>query len=80
MNTYETINNHGFANYHQRIFFTFPLMRVLTILINLYHGSSLVHSRFPTTRFLPTSVPLYERVTVPYNEQLINPSSPTTMG
>ena len=24
-------------------------------------------------------VPLYERVTVPYDEQLINPSFPTTM-
>ena len=49
---------------------------------NKNHGKVckyLVHSRFPPTRFLPTSVPLYERVTVPYNEQLINPSSPTTM-
>ena len=41
------------------------------------HMSQIVlclHSRFP-----PTSVALYERVIVPYNEQLIKPSSPTTM-
>ena len=34
-----------------------------------------IHSRFPLT-----SVPLYHHVIVPYNEQLINTSSPTTMG
>ena len=32
-----------------------------------------VHSRFPVTR-----PPFYERVTVPHNEQTIDPSSPTT--
>ena len=37
-----------------------------------------VHSRFPITRF-PVTKPLFnERVTPPYNEQTIDPSSPTT--
>ena len=34
-----------------------------------------VYSRLSSTRFPPTNIPLYERVTVPYNEQLIDPSS-----
>ena len=37
-----------------------------------------VHSRFPITRFPVTKPPFYERVTPPYNEQTIDPSSPTT--
>ena len=52
----------------------------LILVIKLFTFDEEIHSRFPPTRFLPTSVPLYERVTVPYNEQLINPSSPATMG
>ena len=38
----------------------------------------LIHSRFPITRFPVTRPPFYERVTVPYNEQTIDPSFPTT--
>ena len=36
---------------------------------------NLIYWRFPSTR-----VPLYESLIVPYNEQLIEPSSPTTIG
>ena len=40
--------------------------------------TSIVHSRFPITRF-PVTKPLFnEHVTPPYNEQTIDPSSPTT--
>ena len=37
-----------------------------------------IHSRFPITRFPVIRPPFYERVTPPYNEQTIDPSSPTT--
>ena len=43
-----------------------------------YRNPRCIHSRFPITRF-PETKPLFnERVSPPYNEQTIDPSSPTT--
>ena len=43
-----------------------------------FYSVNCKHSRFPITRFPVTRPPLHERVTPPYNEQTIDPSSPTT--
>ena len=65
----------------RNFFFTIVLSSTQTLATNIgditcphpTHLRMQLHSRFA-----PTRVPLYERVTFPYNEQTIDPSSPIT--
>ena len=55
-----------------------PVTPLTSILFECRVNTRYIHSRFPITRFPVTRPPFYERVTVPHNEQMIDPSSPTT--